>query len=155
MNIRFAIAFIGLFLGGQIAIGGTWDVGEPFNNNDAAYWTWDLESSTDLSVVEAALQAVIESAPNVELPTASIGVAAAEVIAALRGNPRPDLPENVVGWIKTQSQEPGDDLVALALRATVLVQDDEKSELARQWTQRENQFEIWKENLANLEQRLK
>jgi len=63
---------------------GTWSH-EPFGNDDACDWSYELFDSNDLSSVEAALNSVLNGDDYLEASTASNAVAAVEVIAKLLG----------------------------------------------------------------------
>ena len=80
---------------------GTWSH-EPFGNDDAADWAYELEEAKDLSPVEAALDAVLENDGYVEAPEATCAVAAVEVIAKVlgRGTQSDAYTESVDRWVK-------------------------------------------------------
>jgi Domain of unknown function (DUF4259) len=76
---------------------GAWGVGS-FDNDDAADWLNDqLRRSADLRPIQTALDAVAQLDPTgyLEAPEASAAVAAAEVVAALAGDPAANLPSDV------------------------------------------------------------
>lgn len=148
----FASFFAFLFLTLNV-YAGAWDVG-PFDNDDALDWTWELEESNDLTVIETALKSVTESSSYIEAPTASSAIAAAEVIAALNGKPHPQLPENVVSWVKTHNLDGNEVLIELALQVAARVQDPGDSELAQLWSDSEELHGSWKSGLSDLKQRL-
>ena len=150
--IRVVPFFVILFLSSN-ALGGAWDVG-PFDNDDAADWVWELEESSDLSVVKAALKAVTESSSYIEAPTGTTAIAAAEVVAALKGQPHAQLPDEVATWVETQSQDGNGKLVELALQAIARVQDLDNSELAQLWSDSEELRDSWVFGLADLKRRL-
>ena len=58
---------------------------EPFGNDEANDWAYELEETEDLSHVEAALDTVLKTAGYLEASEASCGVAAVEVIAKILG----------------------------------------------------------------------
>jgi len=66
---------------------GAWDV-DSFGNDTACDWSYGLEDVKDLSYVERTLDAVLTCGPDDEVPSddAACAVAAAEVIARLKGN---------------------------------------------------------------------
>ena len=88
--IRIILAICTLTWAG-FATAGAWDTG-PFDNDDALDWVWELSESNDLAVIEATLESAANSSGYLEAPTASMAIAAAEVVAALRGNPGQDCP---------------------------------------------------------------
>lgn len=136
-----------------LALAGGWDVG-PFDNDDALDWVWELSESEDLSVVEEALQAATRSSGYLEAPTGSVALAAAEVVAALKGKPRALLPEEVNEWVTSHALEVDERLVQAARQAIVLVRNGESSELAQLWSDSEELLDQWRKDLADLEMRL-
>ncbi len=153
VRLKRAVAIFAVLLLGPVAHGGAWDTG-PFDNDDALDWVWELEESTDLSVVKAALEAVSKSGSYIEAPTASAALAAAEVVAALKGNPHAQLPEEVTAWADARSLGGNEDLVALAIEVVERVQDSSDSELAQLWSDSEELRDSWAAGLADLEKRL-
>ena len=136
-----------------LALAGAWDVG-PFDNDDALDWVWELSESDDLSVVKNALQSAINTSGYLEAPTGSIALAAAEVVAALKGKPRAQLPAEVSAWVENYESEVDDSLVQAARQAIVQVQNAESSELAQLWSDSPELLNQWHKDLANLVQRL-
>jgi len=60
---------------------------ESFGNDDACDWVAQLEECNDLSFVESTLDALLAVGDDyLEAPEASQAIAAAEVVARLRGN---------------------------------------------------------------------
>ena len=149
---QFAVSVI-LFFSSCLALAGGWDVG-PFDNDDALDWVWELSESSDLSVVEEALQSAISTSGYLEAPTGSIAVAAAEVVAALKGKPRAQLPDEVTSWVASHQLEVDDQLVKAARQAIVHVKNSESSELAQLWSDSDELLNQWHKDLADLAQRL-
>lgn len=135
------------------ALAGAWDTGS-FDNDDALDWVWELSESDDLSVVENTLEEAVDASGYLEAPTASMAIAAAEVVAALRGTPRSELPSEVESWIKTHKLAVGSDLVKTARNAISAVRNPESSELAQLWSESEELADIWQADLENLLKRL-
>lgn len=75
---------------------GAWGVG-PFENDDAMDFVGSLEGA-GLEPVEGALDAVTDGPDSVESHVASVGLAAAEAVAVLRGRPAADVPAEVTAW---------------------------------------------------------
>ena len=153
MRIVSAVAFFAVLLHCPVAHGGAWDTG-PFDNDDALDWVWELEESSDLAVVKSALQAVVKSSSYIEAPTASAAIAAAEVVAALKGQPHDKLPEEVTSWADTRSLDGNEELVALARQVVERVQDPGSSELAQLWSDSDELRDSWLASLTELRQRL-
>lgn len=135
------------------ATAGAWDTG-PFANDDALDWVWELSESNDLSVIENTLNSAANSTDYLEAPTASMAIAAAEVVAALRGNPRPQLPEEVTAWVQTHSVAVEDDLLKVARQAIENTKKKDASELAQLWMESEDLMDAWLKDLDDLLKRL-
>ena len=65
---------------------GAWGTGN-FENDTALDWVWSLEESKDLSLVEDAISDVLNSGDCLDADLGCAGLAAAEVVAALRNKP--------------------------------------------------------------------
>ena len=151
MNLRLAI-LLGLVWAGP-ALPGAWDTG-PFDNDDALDWVWELTESSGLAVVQEALNSAVDTTGYLEAPTASRALAAAEVVAAMHGKPRPQLPDEVSAWLETHKLAVTEDLVTTARRVVLNVQDLESSELAQLWSESDDLAEIWAADLSDLLERL-
>jgi hypothetical protein len=141
-----------LLLSGLVLAGG-WDVG-PFDNDDALDWVWELTESDDLSSIDHALQTVLDTSDYIEAPDASMAVAAAEVVAALKGKPRAQLPDEVDVWVKDHDLIVDESTSQKARKAIELIMDDGSSELAQLWSDAPELADAWRADLANLLQRL-
>lgn len=109
---------------------GAWGA-RSFENDDALDWVWELEESSDDSVVRAALAAVHEDGV-VEAPEAACACAAAEVVAAAGGSPARWLPSEVTAWVAAN----GAAVVGLREEARAAVQRiAEGSELQQLWAE--------------------
>ncbi len=136
-----------------LAMAGAWDVGS-FDNDDALDWVWELSESDDLSTVEDALQAAVNSTDYLEAPTGSIALAAAEVVAALRGNPGSNLPPEVSEWTNAHKLVVSDALLKIARTAVAQVRNSDSSELAQLWSDSDEMASLWHAELDNLLERL-
>ncbi len=133
---------------------GTWGV-RNFENDDAMDWVSELERSEDVSVIEEALRFVAEGRDEyVEAPEACRALAAAEVVAALKGAGSPDLPDEVKQWISLHQSGSQNlsRLARLALRAVKRIKT--ASELKELYDESESATE-WYEVINDLEARLK
>lgn len=112
---------------------GAWSV-EPFGNDVAADWAWELEDESDWSLVDDALSDVLDDLDDIDQDTATIAIAAAEVVAHGLGNAtqRDAYTEEVESFV-ARAGRPSDDTVALALAALSAASGD-SSELAAEWT---------------------
>ncbi len=107
-----------------------------FENDDALDWLYELEESSGLDLVVATLTEVSQEGDYLEAPESSMGLAAAEVVAALNGQPAEDLPENVAEWCAALGEAADQDLVALAASAVRIVAGG--SELKELWEEADN-----------------
>jgi hypothetical protein len=107
---------------------------EPFGNDDANDWAYELEEADDLSYVEAALDAVLDAEGYVEAPEASCAVAAVEVLAKLlgKGTQSDAYTEKVDEWVKNVRAKPSSPLLEKARLALARVRGEE-SELKELW----------------------
>ena len=153
MSFRSLVSLALLLLLASPALAGGWDTG-PFDNDDALDWVWELTESDDLSAIDMALDGVLESPSYIEAPTASMAIAAAEVLAALAGKPADTLPDEVSGWVETHDLKVSTDMTAKARKVLELVVDDENSELAQLWGDAPPLASAWRASLENLAQRL-
>ena len=117
---------------------GAWGVGN-FDNDDAADWAYELTESDGTGVLMAALEEA-GVAGYLEAPVACIALAAAEVVAALLGNPGKALPDEMRKWVAVNDVEVEHDLLSLSRAAVKRVKED--SELRELW-QDSNDFEQW------------
>lgn len=130
---------------------GAWETGS-FDNDDALDWLFDLEDSADTSVISAALQDVLGKGDDyLEVPECSVGIAAAEVIAALSENPAAKLPDNAKAWIETNADLEITNLISKALKAVKLIRED--SELKEVWDESAD-ADAWYHTVDNLIERL-
>ena len=132
---------------------GAWGSGS-FENDDASDWIADLCDDPDEGLISEALSTVAEMGAGEypEAPDCSVGLAAAEVVAALKGAPSPDMPDEAkecVSRLKL-NDEPG--MVSLASRAVERIKTN--SELKELWDESEDPAE-WYAAVAHLEARLK
>lgn len=132
---------------------GVWGI-NTFDNDTAGDWSYGLEECDDLSYVRQTLENSISSGEVLDADIASEALAACEVIARLSGNwgERNAYTETVDDWVKGHPQEAPVGLIALATRVidSVLRED---SELRQLWEQ-SDEFEEWRECVADLNRRL-
>ena len=154
MKTKFAITFLCLSLfASPGALGGAWDIG-PFENDDALDWVWELTDSSDVSPLNRAFDDVLRSSRYVEAPSASTAIAAAEVLAALKGKARDGLPDEVTQWVEGRKLPADNRITEKAVNAIRLVMDDEVSELAQLWADEPELAEDWRASLEDLLERL-
>ncbi len=127
---------------------GAWGTGN-FENDDAMDWVAELETSPDTQLLSSAFNAVT-SGGIPDSPVACVALAAAEVVAALRGKPDADLPEEVQNWV-TGKPEASTGLAESA--STAVSRILESSELRQLWEETDD-FEEWCKVLTDLKVRL-
>jgi Domain of unknown function (DUF4259) len=122
---------------------------EPFGNDDANDWAYELDEAEDLSYVEAALDAVLETDGYLEAPEASCAVAAVEVIAKLlgKGTQSDAYTEKVDDWVARVGAKPPRALLEKAQRALERIRG-EQSELKELW--HEGDAAEWEASLSSL-----
>jgi hypothetical protein len=132
---------------------GAWGAGN-FENDTALDWVWDLKESTDLSVVQVAISDVLNCGDYLDADVGCTGLAAAEVIAALRNKPMDNLPEEVSQWVETHKIVPSDRLVKDCLVAIDKIRSSDISELKELWEESEDLPTEWYSVLDDLTARL-
>ncbi len=134
---------------------GAWSTSS-FGNDDAVDWLCDLYESNGDALLLQGLSVIADASPSayLEAPDCCVALAAAEVVAAAKGVPPPDLPEEARHWLKRQASIASPNLLALARRAVVRVQTDPESELKSLWEESDSETE-WNRVIDNLERRLR
>ena len=129
---------------------GSWGFGT-FENDDAADWMADLAEMGEDALIDEALDRVLEAKDDfIEAPDASCALAAAEVVAALKGRPAQDLPDDLRSWIEGKSA-PKDGIVSKAREAVAAVLKG--SELRDLWEESDG-LEDWQPIVQDLQRRL-
>jgi hypothetical protein len=130
---------------------GTWSH-EPFGNDTANDWAYDLENHKDFSLVEETLQRVLDNGDEyLDADLAVEAVAAAEVLAKAvgRGTQSDAYTEKVDAWLKSVSAKPTQALLSKAQAALARILRD-NSELSELW-QDSDEFESWKSSINALQ----
>jgi hypothetical protein len=134
---------------------GTWS-SDPFGNDAACDWKYDVEQSTGLQLIEESLDAVLSSEDeSLDSTDAELGIAAAETIARLRGYfyLRDAYTESLDKWVERQTCEVPQDLVDSAIRVVDRVLT-EPSDLLELWTE-SGDPEEWIAQMEALKERLR
>lgn len=127
-----------------------WGFGS-FENDDAADWIADLVEMNDEALIDEAFERAMEAKGGyIEAPEASCALAAAEVVAALRGKPASELPDEIRGWLEGKPG-PSTERLQNARQAVAAVRKE--SELRDLWEEQE-ELEDWEPVVADLERRL-
>src|SRR6185369_17826159 len=131
---------------------GAWGA-DSFENDDTADWIADFCDTPDQAVIVNTLSAVahLDAGEYLEAPDCSVGIAAAEVIAALKGAPNSHVLESTRTCLSSLTFEADPNLIALALKTTERIKTN--SELKELWDESENPEE-WYQGISDLEERL-
>jgi hypothetical protein len=128
---------------------GAWGA-SPFENDNASDWVWELADAKGTSVLSDALEAVASEDEIFE--GCEEAIAAAEVVAALRGKPLEELPEEVNAFVKEHGKEPPPaKLVKQAITAVERI--GKASDLKERWDESGDAKE-WQSTLKDLLKRL-
>jgi hypothetical protein len=131
---------------------GAWGAGS-FENDDAGDWVWELEDAADTAILDEAFSQVTDRGEEcLEAPDCSVAIAAAEVVAALRGRRAAELPDEATAYVARIGVPPSPGLIASALAALERVKT--QSELQELWEESDSADE-WRQALADLEARLR
>jgi hypothetical protein len=130
---------------------GTWSH-EPFGNDTAIDWTYELQKTHDFSLVEQAIQRVLDCGPEyLEADLAVEAIAAAEIIAKAlgRGTQSDEYTNEVDAWLQTISAVPTSALRSKAHQALsrILGPDSELKEL---WEESE-ELDSWESSVRLLQ----
>jgi len=133
---------------------GTWNF-DSFGNDVACDWAYSMEDTEDMGFVEETLRKVADFGEDyLEAPDAEEAIAAAEVVARLKGRfgVRNSYTETVDRWVKRHRIEPDPFVVELAFKAIGRILTDH-SELLMLWKESEN-FDAWKKSVEDLRARI-
>ncbi|WP_010115942.1 DUF4259 domain-containing protein [Acinetobacter sp. P8-3-8] len=127
---------------------------EPFGNDTACDWAYELEESEGYVAIEDAFNQIIEMSTE-EYIDADIGCvahAAAEVLAKSfgRGVEEEDIPEAVEKWLEQNKNKTNPALIPKAIRALKLL-TSENSELNELW-QESDYYTEWTSNIDELKE---
>ncbi len=102
---------------------GAWGIGN-FDNDEAADWTYQLDKFDSTAIVAATLEEITSADDYLDVGECAIALAAAEVVAALKGNPTDNLPEEVTYWIAYREPHWDSRLVEIARQAVTRITTD-------------------------------
>lgn len=121
-----------------------------FDNDNANDWAYDLEETSDLSLVETAFAAVGDAETYIDSDDACNALAACEVLARLRGNfgYRNAYTKKVDVWVAKHPCVPPQELLARAASVIDRILGDD-SELNELWAGSSE----WLEAVADLRRR--
>lgn len=130
---------------------GTWSH-EPFGNDTANDWAYDLEERKDFSLVDQAFQRVIDTGENyLDADVAAEAIAAAEVIAKAlgRGTQSDAYTEKVDAWLGSVVSKPKPELIAKGQAALMRILGPD-SELRELWEESDD-FGLWEDAVKSLQ----
>ena len=132
---------------------GAWGEGI-FDNDEAMDFVGDVIETKDLSRVEEALDAVLEADDYLEAPTATEGLAAADILARLHGHSGEtgDYPEELDAWVAKVKLTPSEEILKKARQVVERVRTP-PSELLELWSE-DGDPAAWLATLDALMQRL-
>lgn len=128
---------------------GTWGVGS-FENDDAMDWSYELHNGNDLSPILTVFSNISEGA-YLEAPDCSNALAAAEVVAALKGKPSKNLPDEIATWISFNKPSVNNEIITNAKK--IVTQIKQSSELKELWEESED-LAKWENTVNDLILRL-
>lgn len=130
---------------------GTWSH-EPFGNDTAIDWSYELQDTKDFSLVEQAIQRVLDCGPEyLDADAAVEAIAAAEIIAKALGHGTQSdaYTEEVDAWLKSISAVPTSTLRSNAHQALSRILGP-NSELKELWEESED-LERWESSVRALQ----
>lgn len=133
---------------------GTWSV-DPFGNDDAADWAYELEEAEDIEPIQAAIEAVLEAGDEyLEAPDAAIAIAAIDVLGRLMGRAGESstYTEAIDTWVEKVDIVPEEEVLYQALQALDRIVA-ENSELRELWEESDD-FEAWNASMQSLRSRI-
>lgn len=127
---------------------------DSFANDDAQDWINDLCDAPSKALIIEALMTVVKTDTNeyLELRESGCAIAAAEIVAALKGVPNASLSNEVKKCISKLRVKADKKTIILALEAVERIKTN--SEARELWEESENTCQ-WYEAMGDLEARLK
>jgi Domain of unknown function (DUF4259) len=125
---------------------GTWEQGS-FQNDGAMDWTIELSTHG----IAAIRSAITIPAGYVQIDVAQAAIAAAELVAVLRGSASDALPEVVRTWVSSTTERILDEDVLSAIDSVIRVRDN--SELREVW-ESGPRYALWLNEITTLLRRL-
>lgn len=124
-----------------------------FGNDEATDWLFDLEETYGAELLAEAFD-VITKGEFHEQSDCCIALAAAEIVAAAKGKPAPDFPDDARKWLGNQDTSDLAKIKALSKKAIAAVKKIQaKSELRDQWEE-SDEWHSWNMVVEGLLKRL-
>lgn len=123
---------------------------EPFGNDAACDWSYELLGGNDLTLVREAVDAVLNQEGYLDADLACEALAAAEVLSRHmgRGTQSDAYTTDIEAWLTTVSERPDPELIDKARRAIDRIMADD-SELRELWDESEDALK-WSDSVAAL-----
>ncbi|WP_020558553.1 DUF4259 domain-containing protein [Thiofilum flexile] len=126
---------------------------EPFGNDTACDWAYDLENTHDLSLIEQAFDEVLDLGTDDYLDSyeGSHAVAAAEVLAKLlgKGTQTDGYTSKIDAWVQSIHIQPSETLLKKAQQALTRIMT-ENSELQELWGETDD-YNEWVNSINTLQ----
>lgn len=146
------IACCAIFLCSAPVSAGGWAAGT-LSNDDALDLLSQIVPNGSVEAIRSALDAALNPVSTVSDEIASHALAAAEMVAAMTGNPSPHLPAPCKEWAALHSRDANRDLIDSAVRAVErILKDSATQELMREG--RAKNLRDWQASVTNLQVRL-
>ena len=130
-----------------------WGTGS-FENDSANDWFFTVEEAVEPGLVMAsALDDALAEAGDLELDSATVAIAGAELLASCAGQAADDLPDHIRRWVTEHPHQPHGAEIEQAVRAVERVRDE--SELRELWVGEMGQDNAWNRAVADLIARLR
>ena len=129
---------------------GSWGMGN-FDNDTALNWVSDFVDNPKPGMVDEALRNMGDAKKQQDTAANEKALAAAEVVAAMKGSPSEELPAELDDMLQSFKVKPNRELLQLARQATLAVKT--QSELRELW-ETTGDMEIWLEHVDDLLGRL-
>ena len=124
-----------------------------FGNDEATDWLYDLEETYGAELLAEAFDTIIKGEFH-EQADCCIALAAAEMVAAAKGKPAPDLPDEARKWLGNQETGDVNKIKGLNKKAIAAVKKVQAhSELRDQWEDSEG-WHSWNMVVEGLLKRL-
>ncbi len=121
-----------------------------FENDEAQDWAEGLTQAGDETALKLVLE-VVTRERELASTECAIAIAAAEIVAGLKGQPSDSLPESVRHWLARHAKPVSDEIVRLARHAVNRVRYE--SGLRDLWSEVDD-FDRWESGLSGLLARL-
>ena len=131
---------------------GGWGTGA-FENDDALDYVLELQEYDAYEMLQSSLGEDCSSSDYIDAMVGARAIASAEIIAAIRGNPAPDLPDDLTDVVASLDGRVDTRLVGSAVSCVRNVLDTDRSELAQLWRE-VSEHDDWKGAVKDLLKRL-